>query len=182
MQALSSNSQAVLLKLAGDSIQSWLDTQKLPFFETSLDELRQPAGCFVTLRSSGALRGCIGTFEASQALYQNVMRMAVSGAFEDFRFPPVKTDELPQIRIEISVLGPLVKMNSLGELEVGRHGVLIRYGVRTGTYLPEVAVSQGWSGEEFLRHCAREKAGLAPEELARADVFLYEVQKFSEKD
>ncbi len=181
MPALSSNSQVFLLKLARDSIQFYLETRTAPLFEILIEEVKQPGGCFVTLKKIGTLRGCVGTFEGARPLHENVIRMAVASAFEDSRFPPLRTEELPEVRIELSVLGELRKMNSLEELEIGRHGIWIKFGVRAGTYLPEVAVGQGWSREEFLRHCAYEKAGLTAEEFKASEIFLYEVQKFSEE-
>ncbi len=180
MPALSSNSQIFLLKLARDSIRFYLETRTTPLFEIPIEEVKQPGGCFVTLKKLSTLRGCIGTFEGASPLHENVIRMAVASAFEDPRFPPVCTEELHDVRIELSVLGELRKMNSLEELEIGRHGIWIKFGGRAGTYLPDVAVEQGWSREEFLEHCAYHKAGLTPEEFKSAEIFLYEVQKFSE--
>ncbi len=181
MQALSSNSQFLLLKLARESIQYYLEKHAVLSFETLVEEIKQPQACFITLRKQGMLRGCVGTFETVRPLYENIIRLAIASAFEDSRFPPVQRQELPELLIEISVLGELIKMNSIEELEVGRHGVLVKYQQRTGIYLPEVAVDQGWSREEFLNHCAYEKARFTSEEFKRAEVYLYEVQKFSEK-
>jgi uncharacterized protein (TIGR00296 family) len=107
--------------------------------------------------------------------------MAVSAGFQDPRFPPLSRGELDQVHIEISVLGGFRKMNSIEELEVGRHGVWIKCGLKSGTYLPEVATEQGWAAEEFVRHCAMEKAGLKAEELPRAEVSIYEVVKMTEE-
>jgi AmmeMemoRadiSam system protein A len=182
MPVLSSNSQRILLKLARTAIETCLKQEKPMGFDSPSGELLLPRGCFVTLRKSGHLRGCIGTFDPSQPVYKNVSRMAAASATEDPRFSPVTLQELPEIRIEISILGETLRMRFLEEIEIGRHGVLIKYGYRSGTYLPDVAVEQKWTAEEFVRHCALEKAGLTPEEFSRAEIFLYEVQKFSEKD
>jgi len=182
MPVLSLNSQKLLLDLARRSIQTYLGSEAEPAFEPSPPEVLIPRGCFVTLRKHGALRGCIGTFDDSQPLYQAVMRMAVAAAVQDPRFAPLVKSELDEVRIEISVLGELQKMKSLEELELGKHGILIRYGLRSGAFLPQVAVEQGWSQEEFLTACALEKAGLSPRECSQADVYLFEVEKFLEPD
>lgn len=180
MPDLSLNSQKKLLEIARHCIQSKIETGTTPSFKTDSPELNLLRGCFVTLRKGSKLRGCIGTFDAQRPLYQNVMRMAVAAAFEDPRFAPVAKQELDQISIDLSVLGPLEKIHSLSEIEIGKHGILIRRGPRTGTFLPEVAVEQKWNVQEFVAYCAQEKAGLSPKELAHAEIFRYEVEKFKE--
>ena len=180
MPVLSSNNQKILLDLARQSIQEYLATGNALQYQTGAEELLQPAGCFVTLRKEGHLRGCVGTFNRKEALVRNLLRMAVASAAQDPRFPPVSKPELDLIRIEISVLGPPEKVNSLEEIMLGKHGIYVKLGARTGTFLPEVAVEQNWSVPEFVMTCAREKAGLGPEEIAHAEIYRYEVQKFKE--
>ncbi len=180
MPDLSLNSQQVLLELARNSIKYYLEQGDLLSFKTDLPELILKRGCFVTLRKSGSLRGCVGTFDVSQVLYQNIIRMAVSSAFQDRRFESVTKNELDQIKIEISVLGELQKVGSIDEVEIGKHGVYVKCGNKTGTFLPDVAVEQKWLAVEFVTYCAREKAGLSPEECARAEIYRYEVEKFKE--
>lgn len=182
MQGLSSNNRLLLLRLVREAIAHHLETGNILAFHTQEAELTQGRGCFVTLRKHGKLRGCVGTFDADRPLYENVLRMAVAAAFHDVRFPAVEKNELGELTIEISVLGPLTRMRRLEDLELGVHGVLVRYGLRSGTFLPEVAIEQKWSREEFVTFCAREKAGLSPAECAKAEVFLYTVEKFSEEN
>ena len=180
MPDLSSGSRKFLLDLARQSIRIHLETGDWPQVPPHERELDIARGCFVTLQKHGQLRGCVGTFDASRPLVENVVRMAAASAFQDTRFPPVVKTELAEIKIEISVLGPLVKMNVLEEIVIGKHGVYVKLGVRSGTFLPEVATEQGWSREEFLVECARHKAGLSIAEIAQAEVYLYEVEKFEE--
>ncbi len=169
-----------MLEAARDAIRIHLETGDHLVFDPREPELNLPRGCFVTLRSAGALRGCIGTFDSSQPLSKNIPRMAVAAAFQDPRFSPVGKAEWRQIRIEISVLGPLEKISSIDEIELGKHGILVRLGPRSGTFLPDVAIEHKLSREEFVMLCAREKAGLDPKEIAYAELFRYEVEKFSE--
>jgi len=67
------------------------------------------------------------------------------------------------------------------EVEIGRHGIYVQYAGCGGTYLPDVAVEQGWNRDELIRHCACDKAGLQPEEIAKADLYIYEVEKIREE-
>ena len=180
MPDLSSNSRKILLGLAREAIRNYLETGDHLVFQNPDEELTRRRGCFVTLRKERRLRGCVGTFDASRPLCENVIRMAAASAFQDTRFPNVAKAELPVIRIEISVLGGLEKVDSLEEIELGRHGVLVKLGKRTGTFLPEVALEHQWSREEFVTFCAREKAGLRPDECAAAEIYRYEVEKFGE--
>ncbi|HEX7085004.1 MAG TPA: AmmeMemoRadiSam system protein A [Vicinamibacterales bacterium] len=137
------------------------------------------AGAFVTLRHNGALRGCVGQPEPRQPLGAVVVHCAGAAALEDPRFTPVQRDELAAIRVELSVLTPVVR-TAPDAIEVGRHGILVVQGWRRGVLLPQVAVEAGWDRETFLEAACR-KAGLAPDAWrAGADVFAFETEIFSE--
>ena len=180
MPDLSSADSKKLLDIARRTLSDQIKTGEVPRFVIEDPPLLLTRGCFVTLYKHGSLRGCVGTFDASKPLYQNVMRMVLAAAFQDTRFQPLSKEELPLIRLEISVLGKLEKIHSPEEIEISRHGVLVRYGQQSGTYLPSVARDQGWDAWEFVMRCAREKAGLTPEECAQAEIYRYAVEKISE--
>ena len=182
MPDLSSNNQKILLEIARSALKTFLSTgDHEDISNRALDpELLENRGCFVALMKAGKLRGCVGTFDDSQSLVQNTARMAPAAATQDNRFSRVTKDELPEIKINISVLGPLGLVQDLDEIEIGKHGVLVKYKDRKGTFLPEVAVEHKWSVPEFVTFCAREKAGLAPEECGKAEIYKYEVQKIGE--
>ena len=74
------------------------------------------------------------------------------------------------------------KISSVNEIELGRHGIYIRKGDRSGTFLPQVATETGWTKEEFLGHCARDKAGLGWDGWRDAEIYVYEANVFSEKE
>lgn len=126
------------------------------------DTLRKPAGAFVTLttKADDDLRGCIGSIEAVAPLYQAVANSAVSAAFRDPRFNPVRDNELDQIAIEISVMGPIERVTNPEEILPGRDGLIITRGHYAGLLLPQVATEYGWDRETFLdQTCV--KAGLS---------------------
>jgi len=150
-----------LLKLARTSIESILDGRSLPLSEGDYDEvLRRPAGAFVTLRTKrGDLRGCIGSIRAVEPLFKAVASSAVSAAFRDPRFFPVRPDEMPQLDLEISVMGPIEPVRDVAEIEVGRDGLIISKGRFAGLLLPQVATEYGWDREAFLDQTCI-KAGL----------------------
>lgn len=142
----------------------------------------QRAGAFVSLHRGGELRGCIGHIEADRPLPDVVARVAASAATEDPRFPPLTPAELPLVDIEISVLGPLERIDPTNpaQIEIGRHGLVIDQGGRRGLLLPQVATEWGWDRETFLEHLCL-KAGL-PRDAWRAGaaVYRFEAEVFSE--
>lgn len=144
--------------------------------------LKAPCGAFVTLTSGGRLRGCIGNLTGHRPLYRTVAAMARAAAFEDPRFRPLTADELPRVRIEISVLSPLRRIRSADEFRLGRHGIFMVKGRHQGTFLPQVAEETGWTKEEFLGHCARDKAGIGWDGWREADLYVYEAEVFHEPD
>ena len=121
--------------------------------------LKEPGAAFVCIHKGPELRGCIGMIEARAPLCETVKRMAVEAAFGDPRFPPSAPDELDDINIEISVLTPMQRIGDPSEIEIGKHGLLIRKGFNTGILLPQVAPEHNWDREEFLKWTCR-KAGL----------------------
>ena len=149
-----------------------IDESRLP------SKLKEPLGAFVTLYKNKKLRGCIGTFEPDEPLYKVVMDMAVASAKFDNRFQEVTPDELKDIEIEISVLTPRKKINSLDEIVLGRHGIYIQKGVKNGTFLPHVASQMNWSVEEFVGNCAKEKAGISFDGYKDAEIFTFEAIVF----
>ncbi|MDR2819925.1 MAG: AmmeMemoRadiSam system protein A [Desulfovibrio sp.] len=121
--------------------------------------LRRLLGSFVTYTSGGSLRGCIGTIVGREPLYENVWRMARASAFEDPRFPPLTQQEWKRVETHISVLDELTLCPDPEAVEVGKHGLVLQYQGRSGVFLPQVPVEQGWDRLAYLEHlCA--KAGL----------------------
>jgi hypothetical protein len=108
--------------------------------------------------------------------------MAIAAATEDYRFPQVQPDEIAGLEIEISALTPMRKIASIDEIKLGRHGIYIKKGNRSGTFLPQVATETGWTKEEFLGHCARDKAGLAWDGWKDAEIYVFEATVFSEEE
>ncbi len=182
--SLSQDDKEKLLELARITIKTYLETGKVPSIEESSmpAELRVKAGAFVTLRENKELRGCIGRFTSEEPLYQVVQDMAIASSTRDTRFDPLTLKELPKITIEISVLTPMRKIESINEIQLGRHGIYIKKGMRGGTFLPQVARETGWTLEEFLGHCAQDKAGLGWDGWKDADIYVYEAYAFAEGD
>jgi AmmeMemoRadiSam system radical SAM enzyme/AmmeMemoRadiSam system protein B/AmmeMemoRadiSam system protein A len=181
---LSDEEKITLLKLARLTVETKVTENKKPDLTgfNFTDNLNEHCGAFVTLHKDSNLRGCIGRFEPDIPLYKVVVEMAVAAAINDYRFSPVKKDELENIDIEISVLTPMVKIDSVQQIVLGKHGIYISKNSRGGTFLPQVATETGWTLEEFLGHCSRDKAGIGYDGWKDADIYIYEAIIFSEKE
>ena len=135
------------------------------------------------MHKHGQLRGCIGYIEPIKLLQEAVIDNAVNAATKDFRFSTVEINEMKDIDIEISVLTPPEEIKEPEEFITGKHGIIIRKGVRSAVFLPQVAPEQGWEREETLLHLCL-KAGLAPDEWKKEGMkfFVFEAEVFGEKE
>lgn len=181
---LSPEEKQKLLQISRNTLDEYIKTGKIPVIKDDVltDNIKTCCGAFVSLHINGKLRGCIGNFSQDIPLYKVVQEMTISSATRDYRFTPVEINDLNKIDIEISVLTPLKKIDSIDEIRLGKHGIYIRKDQRTGTFLPQVAVQTGWDMEDFLGHCARDKAGIGWEGWKDAELFTYEAIIFSEHD
>ncbi len=173
-----------LLSLARRSILHYLETGKrLDDLEVDDPALYRPYGAFVTLKKDGMLRGCIGHIIGDMPLCEVIAEMAIQAAVGDPRFPAVRKEEMNDIEIEISVLSPLKEVNSVNEIKVGKHGLLIRKGFNSGLLLPQVPIEYGWDKETFLKHLCQ-KAGL-PQDAWKdpsAKIYSFTAEVFSEAE
>jgi len=124
----------------------------------------------------------MGTLDPQIPLGEAVRQAAVCAAVQDPRFPPVTPAELTELDVEVSVLSDPVPMRNLADLEVGRHGVLVRRHGQRGLFLPQVAVEHHLDREEFLSRCCAEKAGLPPDAWKKpgTEVLLFTTEVFRE--
>jgi AmmeMemoRadiSam system protein A len=147
-----------LLHVARLAIEAHLDGRKypLPTLPAPWDEARP---VFVTLRSaSGALRGCIGHLAASRAsLAEEIALDAVLAATKDPRFSPVSTDELPELSVSISILGPAEPIPDSSLLDPRIYGVIVSSGQDRGVLLPDI---DGIDTVEQQMRIARRKANI----------------------
>ena len=177
---LSDADKQALKEIAFNSIRDSLDGKPIaqPIINSPLSILNSKCGAFVSLHKHGHLRGCIGHFGEDYPLHEIVAEMARAAAFEDPRFSPVRREELDDIDIEISVLTPMRRIQSLDEFQLHRHGIYIKKGYRSGTFLPQVADEVNWTKEEFVGHCSQDKAGLGWDGWRDAELYVYEAIVF----
>ena len=172
-----------LLTIARSTLERHLKGQEIHSIRSENSRLQISGGAFVTLHRHGDLRGCIGHLVSNHPIFETVREMAVAAATQDPRFPPVALDELPDLDIEISVLSPFSPLKDTGEIQVGRHGLVVSRGGHRGLLLPQVAEEYGWDAETFLAHTCY-KAGL-PFDAWRdpaTKIEIFSAQVFGEKD
>jgi len=160
MPSLSEADSNALLQLARDSVISAVSSGCLPALVPQKEVFSQKCGVFVTVYVNHRLRGCIGVIEGDESLGDGVVRCAACAALQDPRFPPLRPEELDDMQIQISLLSPLAPILA-GEIEIGRHGLMVALGRQRGVLLPQVATDHNLTVEEFLAETCR-KAGLAP--------------------
>ncbi len=184
---LSDEEKSTLLKIARKSIEDKLNKNKDIFINSKelsfllTDNLKANAGVFVTLKTGREqLRGCIGNFNFGIPIYLNVYNMAKEAAFGDPRFMPLNGAELQKIKIEISVLTPLEKIDDLSKIEIGKHGLYLMKGPCHGVLLPQVATECNMDKKGFLEAVSM-KAGLPSDAYKNdADICIFSAIVFGE--
>jgi len=179
-KCLSSAEKEKLISIARESIISFINERPVPDFDVKEEQLLATQGCFVTIKREGKLRGCLGQFTSDRPLHQLVKDMAIAAATRDPRFYPMGCEDLESFEIEISVLSPLKKIESIEEIEVGKHGLYIEKNFYRGVLLPQVAVEHGWDRNTFLSQTCQ-KAGLDKNDWKEeADIYTFIAEVFAE--
>ncbi|MCK9280688.1 MAG: AmmeMemoRadiSam system protein A [Melioribacteraceae bacterium] len=174
----------LLLSIARESIESQLLGTKFHFTDfSSIPNFSLKAGAFVTLTIKNQLRGCIGFIVSDQELYKTVHEVAIEAAFEDPRFPSLSSDELKDVRLEISVLSPPFPMKSYDEIELGVHGLILNEKGKRGLLLPQVPIEHEMNKEEYLDAICQ-KAGLPKNSWRnkQLNIDLFTAEVFSENE
>lgn len=182
----------LLVRAARGSIEYAMASGKVMREGAPKKEFEDERGVFVTLHTFPAreLRGCIGYPEPVKPLWNAVLECAVSAAFNDPRFSQLRTEELDNVILEVSVLTKpeLVELDDadkpeqyIKKIKVGRDGLIAERGARRGLLLPQVAPEWNWKEEEFLSQTCR-KAGLSADAWREkgTKIYSFQAQVFSE--
>jgi len=179
------------VQLARRSIEYFMHMQrKLSPVEVPEDkEFQERKGVFVTLKNAedNTLRGCIGFPEAIKPLWETIMDSAINAAFNDPRFPALTASELENILVEVSILTKPEEIKTEkkiipSQIEIGKDGLIVERGNRSGLLLPDVAVEWKWNAEQFLE-AACQKAGLLAIAWreSRTKVYKFQTRAFVEE-
>ncbi len=177
---LNKTEQKIILSLAEEAVASAVNGKKPEIPGNLPDIATEKRGAFVTLNKGGQLRGCIGYILPVMPLYETIIEVGKSAALRDPRFNSVQPAELNDIDVEVSVLTVPHKIDDVSEIEVGKHGIIIKKGYSQGLLLPQVATDYGWDRETFLMHTCR-KAGLPMDAWKddETEIKIFSAQVFS---
>lgn len=175
-----------ILSLARLAIESLFYSEKKEEMvkkKKMVEKLGLNNGVFVTITKRGHLRGCIGYILPVKEFSNLVVDAAISSATRDPRFDPLSKEELEEIEIEVSVLSEPKKIESISEIEVGKHGLIVRRGPYQGLLLPQVATEYNWDKLTFLQQTCI-KAGLHPLDYKKEDteIYTFTAEVFSESE
>jgi len=180
----------IFVKTAREVITHYLKTKEIMFPE-KIKKYNEKRGVFTTIKGykNDELRGCIGFPFPIYPLWKALVLSSISAATEDPRFEPLKIEELDECIIEVNILSEpeIVKVENPEDypkhIEIGKHGLIVQYGIYSGLLLPEVAVENGWDPYTFLSYTCL-KAGLLPDCWLKLPVRVYRFtsQIFREKE
>ncbi len=159
------------VKLARKSLEEYVSSGRKIQVEKDLPEelFTSRAGCFVSLKIEGRLRGCIGTTAPTKtSLAEEIIENAINAAVHDPRFDPVEVEELEYLEYSVDVLGPTTEITSPEELDVEKYGVIVSKGYKRGLLLPNL---EGVDTVEEQIRIAKQKAGIAEEEEVKLQRF-----------
>ena len=163
-----------LASLAKETVESYVRDRTTPRPEGLTPEMMERAGVFVSLKKRGILRGCIGTFEPTQAnVAEEIISNAISSATRDPRFPPVIPAELAELEYSVDVLTSPEPVESTADLDHKRYGVIVECGARKGLLLPDL---EGVDSVEHQIEICRSKAGIGSDEAVK--LYRFEVKRY----
>ena len=137
------------------------------------EELCGKAGCFVSLKKFGQLRGCIGTIGPTQpSVAHEIVHNGINAATRDPRFEPVKVDELDKLVCSVDVLMPPEPITDVCQLDPIRYGVIVESGYKHGLLLPNL---EGVDTVEYQLEIARRKACIGPDDVCK--LYRFEVKR-----
>lgn len=169
MRHLSSGSARWLLKLARRTIEATLRGEGVGDFlsDAPPEVKRHRAGVFVTLIRQGELRACWGTLEPQRRnLAEEVLANAQGVCFRDRRFPPLRSAELSQLRIVLSIVDSSLQPVLPQQVQPAVQGIFLRRGTRSAVVLPH----EGRTVRRMLA-IAQQKAGIAEGEAVELYAF-----------
>ncbi|WP_432404414.1 AmmeMemoRadiSam system protein A [Wukongibacter sp. M2B1] len=159
------------VKLARQSLENYIkngNVIEIPK-EISSQLIKEKKGVFVSIKKDGALRGCIGTIEATtENVAREIIKNAIKAGAEDPRFFPVEEEELEYLTYSVDVLMSPEPIKSFQDLDVNKYGIIVSLNERRGLLLPNL---KGVDSVEEQIRIALGKAGIAANEG-------YNIQRF----
>ena len=134
-----SNSDSYVL-LARKTIYEYIKNNKIIDIDDIDNELLEnKAGVFVSIHKFNDLRGCIGTISSTtDCIAKEIINNAISASTKDYRFDPIREDELDYLEINVDVLLEPEIILDKNMLDVKKYGVIVSCGNKRGLLLPDI--------------------------------------------
>ena len=163
-----------VVKLAKETVESYIRGGKTPKPKELTPEMKERAGVFVSIHKHGELRGCIGTFEPTKDnVAEEIIANAISSSTRDPRFPPVTASELDDLEYSVDILTEPEPVKDISQLDAKKYGVIVESGWRRGLLLPDL---EGVDNVEEQIAICRLKAGISASEPL--NLYRFQVRRF----
>lgn len=170
--------QGQILALVRQAVEFYVLYREV--IDVSLEKLKgmeRPRGAFVSIKKEGELRGCIGTIKPTQPnLVREIISNAISAAFKDPRFSPVREEELPLLSYSVDILSPLEEVQ-VQDLDPHRYGIFVEKGPKRGLLLPDLPDIHT---VERQIHLVCQKAGISSRKGMK--IYRFTVHRLSEQE
>ncbi len=151
-----------IVQLAKNTVENYIRHGKIIRAENLTDEMKQKAGVFVSIKKRGDLRGCIGTFEATQKnIAEEIIHNAIQSATQDPRFDRIAPSELDDLQYSVDILSTPQPVKDYKQLDPKKHGIIVQCGWRKGLLLPDL---EGVDTVEQQIEICMQKGGISPGE------------------
>lgn len=179
-----------LVKIARMIVEDELFNKKSDIPEWFTKEFQENRGVFTTIRTSpeSELRGCTGFPLPTQSLWKALIKSALQSAFSDNRFPPLSIHELEMVTFEVTILTTPERLivrspeEYIKTIEIGKDGILIRFGVYSGILLPQVPLKEKWDVEAFLNAvCYKAILPIDSWRNLKTEIYRFQGKTFGEK-
>ena len=163
-----------IIKLAKAAVESYINNGNVVVPEELIDEMKERAGVFVSIKKQGGLRGCIGTFEPTKiSVAEEIVANAISSAIHDPRFPPVKPFELAELEYSVDILTHPELVDSAEQLDPKKYGIIVECGYRRGLLLPDL---EGVNSVDEQINICRVKAGISADEPIK--LYRFQIRRY----
>lgn len=172
---LSNEEKSFIKNLAKNTVESVIKNRKIELSDNISENMKMPFAAFVTINKNKSLRACMGHIFSSAPLVDEIIESASIACTKDYRFGKINESELKDLEYEVTVLSRMKLVSDFNEIQIGKHGLYIKYGNKNGLLLPQVASERNWDKETFLSQvCA--KAGLPTDTYLKgnAQIFIFE--------
>ena len=135
-----------------------ITTKNQPTNYIKLHNLEINKSLFITITLNNRLRGCIGTLQNHDNIFNNIYKYSIASAFQDSRFEPMNNIEIRDCKLYITLLEQKNRLENglpqyMNEYSIGNDGIELVINTKySAFFLPSV-------GDDMM------KEGLPPHEI-----------------